>query len=358
MIIIIFIALICNCYGQIGQTICSDFYESECFQSGYCYWDDFQCNPQPCHLVTEQNACRTGGALQIGCKPVSYTPPQFVASCYSSAYTKQKIYLYRFISDLSPEDRFQTSVTIEQPSVEAMEKLYKLDLLSSSNFELNNILDSYLNQAPILIGEYSHPYYLERAIYESLQNVRDDLKIIKSERSDTMIKILELIDIYYQRLNTYSEKYSTFYNFVNFNHIHFKYLGFSFQNLIELSWTTYPENGFFSLTVIYPQIFGIQSAVSPIFMIRTTNQINLQYTMKWAITTTDFVQLRRIDLVSMNLYDAEYLPNCISGYCTVSVYGPGNYLFVTPTIPDNCSGITDLTLCILAKCNIVSNACV
>ncbi|CAD8206211.1 unnamed protein product [Paramecium octaurelia] len=357
MIIIIFIALFSNCYGLIGQASCSGLSESQCLDSGYCYVEGTQCKPQFCHLVTELAACRPGGALNIDCMEVPYTPPQFVASCQSVTYTAQKIYLYRFISDLSPEDRLQTSVTIEQPSVEAMEKLYRIDLLSSSNTQLNNYLDLYLNQAPVLIGEYSHPYYLERAIYESLQNIRDDVYISKLQRSDTMVKILELIDIYYQRLSTYSEKYYTVYNFVNFNHIHFKYLGFSFQSLIELSWTTYPENGFFSLTVIYPQIFGIQSAVSPIFMIRTTNQINLKYTLKWAITITSFVQLKKIDLVQMKLYDAQYLPSCISGYCTVSVSGPSNYLFVDPTISDDCSVITDLTLCLMAKCTIASNVC-
>ncbi|CAD8119690.1 unnamed protein product [Paramecium sonneborni] len=364
MIMIIFVSLIGNIYCQaIGTISCFTLDQITCENSGYCYWKNSQCLSLQCHLVNNLAACRSGGALENLCKQVSYTPPQFIASCCNIAYTAQKIYLYRFLSDLSEEDKAQTQASIiqlssEQPSVQAMDKLFQLDFLSSSQAQLCAILDLYIKQAAILIGKYSHPYYLERAIYESLQNVRDDLYSDSLQRSSTICKILELIDIYYQRLNTYSEKYYTVYNFVNFNHIHLKYLGFQFQQQIFLSWETYPENGFFELTVIYPQIFGIQNAVSPIFMIQITNEINLKYKIKWAKTTLNTVQLMKIDLVKMIFYEVEFQQACSNGYCNVIVSGSGNFLFVDPTISNNCPDILDLTLCILAKCTISGVSCI
>ncbi|CAD8128026.1 unnamed protein product [Paramecium sonneborni] len=349
---------------NLGEIQCDQFNdEGSCRQSGYCQWSG-QCYGQYCHLIDEVQSCRSNGAMSSKCTAVPYTPLQYVQSCYEKTFTEQKVYYYRHVSDLRIEEIQQTSVLLgdlinEERTITNMFRLYNLDIISRQNDELNQILDLYISYATIFISEYSHPYYLERIIYEAIQNIRDDNKITVQQKQNTMPKIEQLLDIYYVRLKSFSEYYYTQYNFINFNQIHLKYLILEYQGLATITWTSYESNGMLQVTVLSAEIFGKQSPLTPIYIIRTSNSINLQYKLKCFFNTNHPVALKQIDLITMKMYETYVQPQCTTNYCEVELQGAGNYLFIDLTINDDCSHILSVATCKLANCvvNLLSQTC-
>ncbi|CAK69271.1 unnamed protein product (macronuclear) [Paramecium tetraurelia] len=340
---------------DLGEIPCNQFNnEGSCKQSGYCQWSG-QCYGQHCHLIDEVAACRNAGIMTLYCVAVPYMPLQYAQTCYENTSSGLKTYYSRFVSDLTIDVIQQTSILFSdlingERSITNMLRLYNLDVLSRQNDELNQILDLYISFAELLITQYSHPYYLERIMYESIQNIRDDTQLNISKKRNTMIKILEILDIYYLRLKTFSEFYQTQYNFINFNQVHLKYLQLQYLGQATITWTEYESNGMLQVTVLYAEIFGKQSPMTPIYIIRTSNNINLQYKLKCYFNTFRPVALKQINLITMKMYETFVQPQCSSGYCEVDLQGAGNYLFVDMSKVDQCNAIQSITTCVLANC--------
>ncbi|CAD8193260.1 unnamed protein product [Paramecium octaurelia] len=349
---------------NLGEIPCNQFNnEGMCRQSGYCQWSG-QCYRQYCHLIDEVAACRNAGALTLYCVALPYIPLQLAQTCYEITSSGLKAYYSRYVSDLTIDVIQETSILLSdlingERSITNMLRLYNLDVLSRQNEELNQILDLYISFAEILITQYSHPYYLERIIYESIQNIRDDTRLAVSQKKSTMNKIVEMLDIYYLRLKTFSEYYYTQYNFINFNQVHLKYLSLQYSGLATITWTEYETNGMLQVTVLYAEVFGKQSPLTPIYIIRTSNNINLQYKLRCYFNTYYPLALKQINLVTMKMYETFVQPQCVSGYCEVNLQGAGNYLFININQSDQCNAITSMTTCMLANCvvDLQNNTC-
>ncbi|CAK82382.1 unnamed protein product (macronuclear) [Paramecium tetraurelia] len=141
-------------------------------------------------------------------------------------------------------------------------QLFTLDILLASPTQLSAILDAFNHGINQLITDAVQPKFLEKAVIETFQNIRDDVTYTLATRSAQLSKAWDLVNILFQRYQNYKAYYVQNYDFINF--------GFSDLNRqklvittnkyeIELTWSTYAYNGYIYVMTLAPEQFGIIS---------------------------------------------------------------------------------------------------
>ncbi|CAD8201288.1 unnamed protein product [Paramecium pentaurelia] len=386
MISLIFIFLI-TIYAQpyVGQYVCSTLTSTTCGTDaingkGWCYWDTATttCLTLPCYLIDEVAACRTGGSLQTGgantdCDSLETFSLQYDNVCCDKNLGKLNYAFVRFTmnfdgyvdqtNDTPPISMASLDITT---SVKHMFKLYTINpwLVSKETTEVNfqtkliAILDKYLETATrneLLTQSRSHPFYLERTVYQALQLLRDWTVMHQSTitlRNAILPKIRSVALVALTRMTKFQPNYyQTNYYFVNFAIIPY------FRNSLKISgqlhtltidWSdyAYTDNGYVMVYSYAPEQFGIIRAYSDIVCIRpflgnsvtyvdTENNYDnafsqIKFTYYWSDTTQTIndqtkVKLFKISDDTQTITDTLATFNCVAATrtCTISAnYSP------------------------------------
>ncbi|CAD8112743.1 unnamed protein product [Paramecium primaurelia] len=291
----------------IITTPCSSVALTDCNASGYCTLsaDSLSCQSLPCYKINEIGACRESPAVAydaVLCSGLSSLDLRYDNVC-GPAGILDYAYVRLPLQKTGSAIYSTTGMTVSQIQAETvaatrnnlLTQLFSLNLYAASNTELNSILSLYIDYKNDMTGltgfAMSHPYYLEKAIYASLQNFRDDSDATK-DQTTTLTNIWSLSDTLLLRLRTFRKFYSTSYFFVNFAHTQFSrtYLSIKAQySVFSLKWTQYSSNGYVQLITFAPQQFtGFSGALSDAIMFNIIDTsggaYTLGYTLTWLIT--------------------------------------------------------------------------
>ncbi|CAK67096.1 unnamed protein product (macronuclear) [Paramecium tetraurelia] len=369
------------------------------------------CVTLPCYLIDEVAACRTGGSLQTGganteCDSLETFSLQYDNVCCDKNFGKMNYAFVRFTmnfdgfvdqtNDATPIPMASLNVAT---SVKEMFKLYTINpwIVSQETTEANfqskllAILNKYLETATrdvLLSQSRSHPFYLERTVYQSLQLLRDWTVIHRSTialRNAILPKIWSLALVALTRMTTFQPNYyQTNYYFINFAIIPY------FRNSLKISgqlhtltidWSaySYTDKGYVMVYSYAPEQFGIIKAYTDVFCIRpflgstvayspTENNYDnlfasLKFTYYWSDTTltiTDSqVKLFKISDDTQTIVDTGVVFTCVpaSRTCTnTGTYSPspvpsdgkGQNYFIAHVNYDASQGDKKRAQCILA----------
>ncbi|CAD8066068.1 unnamed protein product [Paramecium primaurelia] len=247
-----------------------------CMQSGNCQVSSFgatiTCQPiTDCYRVSEVQACLlTPAANSIsGCVPLNIDY-KYENVCVKTGETSVPNGLLRFrrqanitrSPDITLSETPVSVLTTTTTPQKYTYQLFTLDILLASPTQLAAILDAFNHGINQLITDAVQPKFLEKAVIETFQNIRDDVTYTQSTRSTQLGKAWDLVNILFQRYQNYKAYYVQNYDFINF--------GFSDLNRqklvittktyeIELTWATYANNGYIYVMTLAPEQFGIIS---------------------------------------------------------------------------------------------------
>ncbi|CAD8182653.1 unnamed protein product [Paramecium octaurelia] len=319
MFVLIFIFIISlQAQTYVGQSPCSTLTIANCGVDaingqGWCYWDSTltppACVTLPCYLIDEAAACRTGGSLITGgantdCDSLGTISLEYDNVCCDKGLGKLSHAFVRFpmnfdgfvdsTNDNSPTYMSTLDISV---SVKEMFKLYTVNPwlaykeASELQFQdrLNAILDKYIEPTTrdvLLTEPKSHPFYIERIVYQSLQLLRDWTVIHKSPlnlRSAILPKIWSLALIALTRMTTFQPNYYRSHHYIiNFAIIPYfknslKILGQDHTFTIDWSSFPYNSNGFVMVYSYPPEQFGIIKTYSDVICIRPFQGSSVTY---------------------------------------------------------------------------------
>ncbi|CAD8163853.1 unnamed protein product [Paramecium octaurelia] len=357
------------------QVSCSTYFQNNCLASGYCDWMSNRCEPIECHKVTEPRAClgKLSGYLyqQQRCKISPNLDPKFKNICIEY---QQDTLMWGYL--VYPQDNTQNSkyatasgfqiskISTSRYPIQVKSEILTLNILKAQNSDLLNIMYGYLQQTYELCNDDDIPIqFLEKAIYESMQQIRDDTTI--SYTSSTFNKtqfysaLWGMTDAFFQKLRKQKVNY----------YISYKYLiNFGFANLnqekivletqfsvFEITWN-YTQPGYLEVLVMPAEQFGFYSIHSDMIVIRASDLNG--YTIKNPRTLAFYHRnqqqfsgkhLQRVDLRNMGLSSTGAV--CVPLVeCKISLSGCGKnaYIFGDVTI-NNCAGRSQ-SACRLGGC--------
>ncbi|CAK82381.1 unnamed protein product (macronuclear) [Paramecium tetraurelia] len=292
-------------YTYIGETPCSGLAIGSCTSSGisgigYCYWES-SCQTLPCYMIDEVAACRTGSGLATGgastlCDSLETFSLQYDNVCCDKSEGKLN---YAFVRYTKTSDGYYdkasdgtttlTSLTTQNSAT--IFQLYTVNpwlimpsltsLPTAANFEsqLGAILTQYKTLATALqTMPDSHPFYLERTVYQSLQMLRDFV-VLQTTSQNTMrdnlvqkIWSVALIALF-RMVNFQPNYYQTNYYFINFAIIPYSRNSITIngqQHTTKIDWSgyLYTSNGYLMVYSFPPEIFGIRNAYSDVVCLR------------------------------------------------------------------------------------------
>ncbi|CAK78034.1 unnamed protein product (macronuclear) [Paramecium tetraurelia] len=358
------------------QIACSTYHQNNCFASGYCDWISGVCKLLECHKVTEPRACsgKLSGYLYQNqrCKISPNLDPKFQNLCIEY---DQDTLMWGYL--VYPQDNTQNStyttasgfqiskISTNRYPTQVKSEILTLNILKAKNNDLLNIMYGYLQQSNELCNDDNIPIaFLEKAIYESMQQIRDDETI--SYTSTTFNKfqfhlaLWGMTDAFFQKLRKQKlNMYISYKYLINFGFANLKLekivLETQFQ-VFEITWE-YVQPGYLEVLVMPAEQFGFYSIHSDIIVIRASdlngytivNQRKLQFyhrNQQAFFSKT----LHSIDLTNMQKTNTSIVCSPFSS-CGGTLSGQGRraYIFGDKNIND-CGGRSQ-SECRLGKCN-------
>ncbi|CAD8163512.1 unnamed protein product [Paramecium pentaurelia] len=335
-----------NCV--FSQTIdCAGMIETSCTAAGYCFWTGSACQLAECHKVSDIRACRSSlnGFLVVNnkCTEIPSINSNFLNQCMEYDQTTMMYSYVRFPPDISQLSSSQTSdgylvttiMTAKYTSKYKFEIL-TVNILTASTLQLMNIMNAYIQMQYDLADPQIHPLYLEKAIYESMQVIRDDVTLTltgTNKRQDYYTLLWRMTDAYFLKLRSYQPFYISSKYLINFGFSHFNRLSLTLISQYQttlISWSTYNDNGYLELLVIPAEQFGILSSLSDIIIIRPSNidgsDATLSYTLKWTWSytgtqPTSSANLYTFDKIEMNGFTSQGSAGCDTSTktCTINI---------------------------------------
>ncbi|CAD8156251.1 unnamed protein product [Paramecium pentaurelia] len=292
-------------YTLVGETPCTGLINTACTASaisgfGYCYWET-NCQTLPCYMIDEIAACRTGSGLPTGgastlCDSLETFSLQYDNVCCDKSEGQLNYAFVRFAKTTDghfdkASDGSTTLASLNQQTSAIIFQLYTVNpwkimpsfynLPTATNFEsqLGAILDQYKFLAPALQTQSdSHPFYMERTVYQSLQMLRDFLVLQTSPQNtmrDNLIKKIWSVTLIalFRMVKFQPNYYSTNYYFINFAIIPYSRNSITLngqQHTTKIDWTgySYSQNGYLMVYSFPPEIFGIRNAYSDVICLR------------------------------------------------------------------------------------------
>ncbi|CAD8175172.1 unnamed protein product [Paramecium octaurelia] len=260
-----------------GQTACSPANfptEALCKAAGYCKWTT-QCDPYTmpadCYRINEIGACRPSGVYTANCYPITSLNVQYENVCTPNSNNKIDYNYVRFpITTTGLATHSLTGITVadlqtKTPKADFLYQVFTVNLQLATNSQLNAILDLYIAYQPELVKTTTHPYYIEKALFQTIQNIRDDTTMTPALKGATLTKFWQLASIFLERVRTFSKHYQTNYYILNFAQTTFSRLYLTVngqEHTTTLSWLSYTKNGYVQV-ISYPAVqFGIAAATA------------------------------------------------------------------------------------------------
>ncbi|KAM3138537.1 hypothetical protein pb186bvf_009289 [Paramecium bursaria] len=256
---------------NVATSACSSYSQADCLNTGYCKWDT-TCVNQDCYLVTEASACRTQGAFVgalVGtCIPVDVYSLSYDNVCMDSGQTTVPYPFIRlpFDNSGSPTQAVtgylvQNIMTTLTPS-QYVQQLFTVNAQKATSSQLSDILDAYIHLINLLLTQ--HPYYIEKIVVDSLQNIRDDVTLIGAPKQALLTKVWTIADQWRVRVKTFKSQYTSDYYFLQFASTALFRLQLAVvsgvstnQETITATWTSYSDNGYLSMIYMKMSQFGI-----------------------------------------------------------------------------------------------------
>ncbi|CAD8091512.1 unnamed protein product [Paramecium sonneborni] len=337
--------LIASLNYVLSQTAtCASQSSSTCNGTGYCYWTT-TCIMAECHKVTDIRACRTGGHLKTNnkCTEITSIDPNFLNQCMENDQTTLMYSYVRFPTDITQLFSSKTSsgylVTTIMTAKYTSQYKYEIltvNILSATTSELLNIMNAYVQMQYDLADPEIHPLYLEKAIYESMQAIRDDVTLTltgTTKRQDYYTVLWRMTDAYFLKLRAYQPFYISNKYLINFGFSHFNRFSLTLTSQYQstkITWSTYTENGYLELLIVPAEQFGILATLSDIIIIRPSkldgSDATLTFILEWSWSytgtqPTTSANLYTIDKVEMNNFVSQGSANCNTSTkkCTKSI---------------------------------------
>ncbi|CAD8163849.1 unnamed protein product [Paramecium octaurelia] len=292
-------------YTYVAETPCTGLSSTDCTLSvisgiGYCYWET-TCQTLPCYMIDEVAACRTGSGLPTGgastlCDSLETFSLQYDNVCCDKSEGKLNYAFVRFSKTTDgyydkASDGTTTLTSLTTQNSATIFQLYTVNpwkimpsftsLPTVANFEsyLGAILTQYKTLATALQTQPdSHPFYLERTVYQSLQMLRDFI-VLQTTSQNTMrdnliqkIWSVTLIALF-RMVNFQPNYYQTNYYFINFATIPYSRNSITIngqQHTTKIDWSgyAYSQNGYVMVYSFPPEMFGIRNAYSDVICLR------------------------------------------------------------------------------------------
>ncbi|CAD8055998.1 unnamed protein product [Paramecium primaurelia] len=290
-----------TCIG-ITQTACTT-------AAGYCFWTGTACQLAECHKVTDVRACRSStpaGFLKSStkCTEITSNDPNFLNQCMEHDQTTMMYAYVRFPQDITQlysskttSGYLVTTIMTAKYTSQYKYEILTVNILTASTTELLNIMNAYVQMQYDLVDPEIHPQYLEKAIYESMQAIRDDVTLTltgtTNKRQDYYTVLWRMTDAYFLKLRSYQPFYISNKYLINFGFSHFNRFSVTLSSQFQSTkvyWTSYNDNGYLELLVIPAEQFGILNSFSDVIIIRPSNldgsDATLSYTIQWSWTFT------------------------------------------------------------------------
>ncbi|CAD8163514.1 unnamed protein product [Paramecium pentaurelia] len=275
-------------YTAPGQLTCDSTNfptEISCKTSGYCKWTTTcvpYTMPTECYKINEIGACRSGGVYATptptNCYQINSLNVQYENVCTPNSDNKIDYNYVRFpISNTGLATHSLTGITVADLQTKTLQadylyQVFTVNIQLATNAQLNDILDLYVIYDEELVKTTTHPYYIEKALFQTIQNIRDDTTITPTLRGATLVKFWQLADIFLYRVRTFSKHYQTNYYILNFAQTTFSRLYLTIngqEHTTTFSWTSYTKNGYVQV-ISYPGTqFGIPTtALSDVYYVK------------------------------------------------------------------------------------------
>ncbi|CAK78033.1 unnamed protein product (macronuclear) [Paramecium tetraurelia] len=262
-----------------------------------------------CYRVSEVQACLLSPAANTIANCIAFNIDyKYENICVKTAETSVPNGLLRFrrqanitrSPDITLSETPVSVLTTTTTPQKYTYQLFTLDILLASPTQLTAILDAFNHGYNQLITDAVQPKFLEKAVIETFQSIRDDITYTLATRSAQLSKAWDLVNILFQRYWSYKAYYVQNYDFINF--------GFSDLNRqklvittktyeIEFTWATYANNGYIYVMTLAPEQFGIISVkqLSDLIWIKivkddgtdqTTTDVPVSIKYTWVNTAT------------------------------------------------------------------------
>ncbi|CAD8191703.1 unnamed protein product [Paramecium octaurelia] len=279
-----------------GTLSCPSFLsEFLCEEPGYCFWDGTKCQDytqnQDCYRINEIGACRDNGIYSsVGgsslCEPLSKLENEYKNVCGITNIVDYNYIRYPIITT-GFSTHSLAGLTVAQLKISAPQQNYIYQVLSvniqiAKNPDLQLILDLYKTYEGELVKAYIHPYQIEKALVQTLQNLRDDTTSLSSgDKQATIIKFWSIMDVYLKRLQIHKKNYQSYNYFLNFLQCSFSRLFLTLKgqgHTITISWSKFKKNGLIQLISYSPKIMGITTALSDLIYVNILGEDATAYT--------------------------------------------------------------------------------
>ncbi|CAD8154659.1 unnamed protein product [Paramecium octaurelia] len=321
-----------NCVGMSSSACATN--------SGYCYWTGSACQLAECHKVTDVRACRTSvsGYLvaQSKCTEILSIDPNFLNQCMEYDQTTMMYAYARFPTDITQlystkttSGYLVTTIMTAKYTSQYKYEILTVNILTASSAELLNIMNAYVQMQYDLADPEIHPSYLEKAIYESMQAIRDDVTLTFSstpnKKQDYYTVLWRMTDAYFLKLRSYQPFYISNKYLINFGFSHFNRflltLTSQYQST-QIQWAAYSDNGYLELLVIPAEQFGIIGSLSDIIIIRPSkldgSDASLTFTLKWQWSYTGTQPQSNANLYSFDKVEMNTFTSVVSAGCNTS----------------------------------------
>ncbi|CAD8209160.1 unnamed protein product [Paramecium octaurelia] len=250
--------------------------ESDCLNSGYCKWNGGSCGlytqAQDCYRVDEIGACRANGKYQNLCVPLDLVSIEYKNVCGTSNTVDFNYVRYPKMTTGYPTYSISgltvAQLKIAKPQMNFLYQILTVNIQMAQNKELQDILDLYKEYESAFLNITVHPFYLEKCLFQTLQNLRDDTTTLSTaEKQNTLTKFWGVAQVYQKKMATYSKHYQTNYYFLNFAQTTFSRLYISIEgqdHTTSLTWVKYERNGFVQAISYTPKFFGINDALTDV----------------------------------------------------------------------------------------------
>ncbi|CAD8098189.1 unnamed protein product [Paramecium primaurelia] len=269
--------------------------EQLCEEPGYCIWNGTTCQEytqnQDCYRINEVGACRENGIYSsIGgsglCEPLIKLENDYKNVCGITNIVDYNYVRYPIIttgfSTHSLAGQTVAQLKMSAPQQNFIYQVLSVNIQIAKNPDLQIILDLYKTYEAELVKVYIHPYQIEKALIQTLQNLRDDTTSLSPvDKQATMTKFWTLVDVYLKRLQIHKKNYQSYNYFLNFLQGSFSRLFLTIKgqgHMITISWSKYKKNGIIQIISYSPKLVGILNALSDIIFVNVLGEDKTSFT--------------------------------------------------------------------------------
>ncbi|CAD8119883.1 unnamed protein product [Paramecium sonneborni] len=290
MILILFLVGLASSAVAPGTGECSAYTQQiDCLNSGYCKWNGSSCvlytSNQDCYRIDEIGACRANGKYESLCMPLDLLNIEYKNVCGITTTIDYNFVRYPIVTTGYPHFSISgltlAQLKVAKPQINFLFQVLTVNIQIAPNKELQDILDLYKEYEVTFQNVTVHPYYLEKCLFQTLQNLRDDTQPLSStDKQNTLTKFWSIVQVYQKKMAFYSKHYQTNYYFLNFAQTTFSRLYITIEgqdHTTSLTWVKYQRNGYIQAVSYTPKLFGINDALTDVVYINVIAEDGISF---------------------------------------------------------------------------------